>query len=542
MELKSAQEVFAVSGISGIEKSAQGKFAVSGTIAKALGLQPGVELVDSATLGNYLRDIDAKQGRAAVNRLFKNELSRQGRAFEHFTRNNPDNLFNDLKSLPHRIALTAYKSDAALNKTFTFRKYLEMAAPYVNQHAGGIIGDAIKKQYFTAGKQRWPALKMSSVKNKLRKQEKFSGKGAGRMPRPWTPLFGMTYTQTLPDGWQRYTYRWANWPWGIYTTRAGGFTGWTKGLMGAKVGEPLHKPITTFMATGKARSKSGFFKEPYTPKYEGQFKGTAYPPHMRGAALMDVVAHLAPIATVTYPYAGRGYKLALKEAASRDSPGNASMKIDGIVQPFYVAPYVFYHDTGTSRAPKRSFLSEGLADGMGMVEAVFHRYLEDGEKNFVRAYRDTETHEWKDTLEIEHAYAHGTITGDAVAKAKFKGKAGLQNEPNVTRFDMRTDNITLKHHQMKGIIRKLFGNHMIWWFVPPSKYWHYIGLMSDIRGLLFGKKNFGAATAYVKAMSIGIMGARAGSPVPFTPKARRRKFRKSLYTRAGYHRSTVGGR
>ena len=112
MELKSAQEVFAVSGISGIEKSAQGKFAVSGTIAKALGLQPGVELVDSATLGNYLRDIDAKQGRAAVNRLFKNELSRQGRAFEHFTRNNPDNLFNDSK-------YHVYKQQDLYQKTYS---------------------------------------------------------------------------------------------------------------------------------------------------------------------------------------------------------------------------------------------------------------------------------------------------------------------------------------------------------------------------------------------------------------------------------------
>ena len=58
---------------------------------------------------------------------------------------------------------------------------------------------------------------------------------------------------------------------------------------------------------------------------------------------------------------------------------------------------------------------------------------------------------------------------------------------------------------------------------------------------LTDKEKAGAAKAYVSAMSIGIAGARAGTPVPFTPKARRRKFRKSLYTRAGYHRTTVGG-
>ena len=67
-------------------------------------------------------------------------------------------------------------------------------------------------------------------------------------------------------------------------------------------------------------------------------------------------------------------------------------------------------------------------------------------------------------------------------------------------------------------------------------------MASDIRGLLFGQKNMGAAKAYVQAMSVGIAGARMGSPVPFTRKARRRKFRKGLYTRAGYHRTTVGGR
>ena len=58
---------------------------------------------------------------------------------------------------------------------------------------------------------------------------------------------------------------------------------------------------------------------------------------------------------------------------------------------------------------------------------------------------------------------------------------------------------------------------------------------------VFGKKNIGAAVAYVKALSLGLAGARVGTPVPFTRKARRRKFRKGLYTRAGYHRQYVGG-
>ena len=265
---------------------------------------------------------------------------------------------------------------------------------------------------------------------------------------------------------------------------------------------------------------------------------------MRGTSLMDVVARLTPNAQVTYPYAGRGYKAALKAAAANpDTTRNAEMKIDGIIQPFYITPYVFYHDTGTSTMPARPFISEGLARGMGMVELVLHKYLEDAERNFRKAYRETEINEFTEFADIEAAYLRGsTQLGDALVRAKVTGRAGLRKEPSITSFDYRLDNMIMKHRQMKGIIRRLFGNHLIWWFVPPSKYWHYVGLASDIRGFFFGKKNIGAAKAYIGAMSMGIAGARAGSPVPFTPKARRRKFRKSLYSRAGYHRTTVGGR
>ena len=48
--------------------------------------------------------------------------------------------------------------------------------------------------------------------------------------------------------------------------------------------------------------------------------------------------------------------------------------------------------------------------------------------------------------------------------------------------------------------------------------------------------SIGAVQAWVQAMAQGMAGARMGTPVPFTMKARRRKFRKGLYTRMGYHR------
>ena len=183
----------------------------------------------------------------------------------------------------------------------------------------------------------------------------------------------------------------------------------------------------------------------------------------------------------------------------------------------------------------------GLAAGLGNVERLFQLYLEGGHKAVMKAYSETGYAGLKTMKEIEMHYWRGANAAAEAAKdAKVRRRAG-NKEPRVTLIDLNHDAIRYKRQDMTGIIRRLFGNHLIWWFLPPTKYWHYIGMMSDIRGLLFGKKNLGTAYAYVKAMSLGLAGARAGSPVPFTRKARRRKFRKGLYTRAGYHRQQVGG-
>ena len=527
MDLKDAHDLFALHDVGPVERLANGKFATSGTLAKQLGLQPGREVFEAKS-GTWLREISATQGRQAVNQLLRNELSKQGKAYSRFVQNNPMNFFNDLKTMPHRLALNALEANAARNKTFGMRKYLEMVVPYVNQHAGGIIGDSIKEEYFTAGRQKWQALNPQTIKQKTRRYARFGG----RVPYPGIPLYGVTYTAELPDGWHAYTYQFAGWPHGANAV--------------------LKKQISTYLLSSQvgggttaaqrkmqgSRSVSGFASKPYTTK-----KGwTAYPPHMRGTSLMDVVARIAPNAQVTYPYAGRNYQSALKAAAAKDSPRDAQMKIGGVIEPFYITPYVFYHDTGTSKLPRRSFLSEGLSKGMGMVELVLHRYLEDAERNFDKAYRETKPLEFQSFDDINAAYLRGSVAeGDAIRLSKIHGKRGLRKEPKLSLFDLQTDNLPAKTKDMEGILRRLFGNHLIWWFVPPTKYWHYVGLLSDIRGLLFGKKNMGAAMAYVKAMSLGLAGARAGTPVPFTRKARRRKFRKGLYTRAGYHRQQVGG-
>ena len=259
---------------------------------------------------------------------------------------------------------------------------------------------------------------------------------------------------------------------------------------------------------------------------------------------MDVVANLAPTAQVIRPYAGRGYQAALKASAAAQEPsGQARMKVDNILQPIaLIAPYAFYHEEGRGNNPQRPFMTPGLALGMGRVEQLFEVYLKEGAKNFKKAYQETNVDGLRDMNELEALYrASADEAAEAHRLSKFTRGAGLKKLPRYANFDHMLDNVYGKQKTMKGLMRRLFGNHLVWWFVPPSKYWHYIGMASDIYGLLYGKKNMGAAYAYVKALTIGLAGARAGTPVPFTRKARRRKFRQNLYTRAGSHRTQVGG-
>ena len=121
------------------------------------------------------------------------------------------------------------------------------------------------------------------------------------------------------------------------------------------------------------------------------------------------------------------------------------------------------------------------------------------------------------------------------------GDRGNKFLPFLWELDLNYDNLVTKLKKERTLMQQFFGNRMMWWFMPPSKYWHYVGMLSDIKNIFFGGFiQSGAIGAMIAAMAKGIAGARLGSPVPFTPKARRRKFRKGLYSRAGYHRQYVG--
>ena len=543
-EILAAKKIASLTTTGAKQRVLRGRY---GSVPFTLGTYPTAEIV-GAKSGDWKRALTPAQSRAAVNKYMNNANGQVGKALNKYLGNTTtQGVFNKLGSMPHRIALTTVENNNAKDKTAALRQYLELVVPYVNEHAGGIIGDAIKEEYFQAGRAKWAPLHPNTVRDK-ENAGKPGNRRKGRYPRPAIPLYGITFTATLPDGWYAYTYRWGNFPYGgtrMPGPRLGGKAGIaTPGLQNKKYLSETRKYLSTYTAgtiggPGKLRSQSGFFTEPYKMS-DGK---VAYPPSMRGGALMDIVANLVPAAQVVRPYAGRGYQAALKASASAKEPsGQAQMKIDNVLQPFYIAPYVFYHEEGRGNNPKRPFLTPGLALGMGRVEQLFEVYLREGAKNFKKAYQETEVEGLKDMNELEGLYRAGSdAAGDAVRMAKFRGNAGLKKEPRYANFDHMLDNIVMKHNTMKSLIRRMFGNHLIWWFVPPSKYWHYVGMASDIYGLLYGKKNLGAAYAYVKAMSIGLAGARMGTPVPFTRKARRRKFRQNLYTRAGYHRTQVGG-
>ena len=521
-EVLANKKIFAV-GIPGAKQRISGRFAAAGTIQQNLGSFPKVEI--RAYGSGFEKDVvSAKAARAAVNKEINNSLSKSGKALNTYL-SSADNqsTFRRLGRLPHRIALNTVESNNATNFNEAMIQYLEMVVPYVNEHAGGIIGDAIKEEYFQAGRAKWAPLHPNTIASKTRR----------KYPRPPIPLFGTTFTTTLPDGWRLYTYRWGNFP--------------DRGQYAGTGRTNVRKYMSTYLVSqrGKAaklRSQSGFFTEPY--KLPGSNK-VAYPPQMRGGSLMDIVAHLAPQAQVIRPYAGRGYREALKASATAQEPsGQAQMKVDNILHEIALkAPYAFYHEEGRGNNPKRPFMTPGLALGMGRVEQLFDVYLKEGAKNFKKAYEDTNVDGLKDMNELEALYQQGADeAADAVRLGKFARGAGLTKVSRNVNFDHMLDNVIGKQKTMKGLMRRLFGNHLIWWFVPPSKYWHYIGMASDVYGLFFGKKNLGAAVAYIKAMTVGLAGARMGTPVPFTRKARRRKFRQNLYTRAGYHRTQVGGR
>ena len=411
--------------------------------------------------------------------------------------------------------------DNLTTTTQQYKDYIRDVARFVSLHAGGIIGDHIKDHYFNAGKPSWKGLSSYTIEKKMAMNEP---EGA-RRPYPTVPMWGLTGVGTgLPDNWHQYTYRYGDYKGGgVGGTRTAAFmfklsktAAGIKGFRGAR------------FLTRKDYPK-GAYGAPYENLRGGVSK--AYAPEHR-AFLMDTVAATAPLAEYVNARGAkhRGYA----------SDGKGRIKVYNIFEGFAMTPYVFSHEKGYKthkghKVPARPFLVPGFRDGINDVQRLIKLYLNEGTDNIKKAIRIT-SKEMYSAAAINYYYG---IEYQRYLAKKYAGLVGVK-VPNYTVFTSKYDagRVQAKTNYMKKLLKGMSGTRAIWWFLPPSKYYHYIGMTFDLYSIATGGFwSLGAVAAMMKAMTVGIIGARMGSPVPFTRKAQRRKFRKGLYTRAGYHRS-----
>ena len=344
-------------------------------------------------------------------------------------------------------------------------------------------------------------------------------------------MWGVTYRGDLPYGWKKYTYKWGNYP--NVGIRAGSPA---RQALVHQASHRHHPAAMKGMRTGfmEGREKFWWSEENYVPSPVGLH-----------SSLMDITATLAPYTFMRTPSKWMGVQKWTK-AARRAEFGqelhNAFGEISfyGVFEPYSAHPSVFMHEIGRGdHPPQRAFLTPGLRDGLNEIQRLGKVYVEDESIKVRDHIRIAHPRTMRSIDELSQWYKgkerEGGITWHAF------GDRGLKHLPLLWEIDLGYDNLVGKLKKERSLMSRFFGNRMMWWFMPPSKYWHYVGMLSDIKNIFFGGFiQSGAVGAMIVAMAKGLAGARLGSPVPFTPKARRRKFRKGLYSRAGYHRQYVG--
>ena len=431
-------------------------------------------------------------------------------------------ILNEIDELEAGFGLSLLTYDNLTTTTQQYKDYIRDVARFVSLHAGGIIGDHIKDHYFNAGKPEWPGLSSYTIEKKL----VMNVPEGARRPYPQVPMWGLTGLNTgLPDNWHQYTYKYGDY-------KGGGITG------GRSAAFMFKMPSTAAGIKGIRGSRfltrkdypKGSYGAPYANPAATEGIGRAYAPEHR-AFLMDTVAAVAPLAEYIN---ARGAK---HRGLASDEKGR--IKVYNIFESFAQVPYVFSHEKGYEtykghKVPARPFLVPGFTDGINDVQRLIKLYLNEGTDNIKKAIRIS-SKEMYSAAAIDYYYG---IKYERYLAKKYGGLIGVK-VPNYIVFTSRYDagKVTAKTNYMKKLLKGMSGTRAIWWFLPPSKYYHYIGMTFDLYSIATGGFwSLGAVAAMMKAMTVGIIGARMGSPVPFTKKAQRRKFRKGLYTRAGYHR------
>ena len=398
-----------------------------------------------------------------------------------------------------------------------YKKYIDDAGHFISLHAGGIIGDHIKEQYFSAGKHEWPKLSLGTLNKKTRHQIGYNKMTSVRMPYVHVPMWGITGTKNLPDDWQEYTYKYANWPEGASPM------GRTAAFLAVQSGSARTMRTGGFINRKqytKARHSKGMkYGIPYVglDSIERRF----YAPVDR-VSLMDITAHLAPNAFYT-----------------NDKHGTIKVSVGDIIEPYGQAPWVFNHEQGYTtnrgaKVPPRAFLGPGIKNGVNDTVRLMNEYIKDGNRKIRQGINISGGKVWR-ASQIDGMYG---LWYTLDVYKKYVGMRGIRAPKHAV---YTQDDVGMIHQKVKASkesISKMFISRHIWWLLPPSKYYHYIGMGFDIASIAMGGFwSIGAVQAWIQAMSVGMMGARLGSPIAFTSKAQRRQFRKGLYTRAGYHRS-----
>lgn len=195
-------------------------------------------------------------------------------------------------------------------------------------------------------------------------------------------------------------------------------------------------------------------------------------------------------------------------------PGPNATVITGIDEAFEKTPFVWLHETGTSVYPARPFIADGVEEGI--MDAT--NWVQ--QRNPTRSpYKDEMVYTLIDKkLNIRRMSLKGTASATSSVVSSIPGAsriAGMSFEASYT-------------SSLSKSISKL--GRYLWWFMPPSQYWAYLGIASEIEGILRGHLLTGdSIQAFISAYLRGVASGMTG--VPLSEKFARRRFRYTLYPR-----------
>jgi hypothetical protein len=174
----------------------------------------------------------------------------------------------------------------------------------------------------------------------------------------------------------------------------------------------------------------------------------------------------------------------------------------GLDEGFAEAPYVWYHEMGTKKTPRRPFVFQGVQRG------------------------------WNEAVDaINFGY-----------KAQFHLAAKKSKEQPTTRLiaapvsPARPVPVPVAAQmQLYEAREKMTAFALMWWLLPPSQAWAVMGGTSDVMAVLSGDMlQARYLIPWLQALVQGKLGTMAG--IPLTKKTARRGFRRKMYRGRGKYR------